>query len=308
MGKIPLHGEADSGRRLGILIFLACVLLSLGPPRPSLGQNPGLNGPYLGQSPPGMEPEIFAPGVVSTEGFFEFSCTFSPDGREFYFTRRSGEDNRNAIFVCIRNEDGWSSPRIASFSGTYADHEPCIPPGGGRLYWGSDRPLPDGNMAYKIWVVERTRDGWSPPFPLGRPVNEDLLMYVSFTREGTLYATGIVRSRLMEGRYQRVERLGPPINDGFNNAHPFIAPDESYLVFDSNRPGNFGRSDLFISFHGGGEDWTVPRNLGQTINRGSWNSCPIVSPDGRYFFFSVDGDIYWVDAGYLKSFAAGNRT
>ncbi|MBE0655504.1 MAG: hypothetical protein IH594_17005, partial [Bacteroidales bacterium] len=47
-----------------------------------------LRGPYLGQNPPGLTPEIFAPGIISTEQF-EFGGTFSPDGTEFFFTRRS---------------------------------------------------------------------------------------------------------------------------------------------------------------------------------------------------------------------------
>ena len=57
---------------------------------------PALQGPYLGQKPPGMTPEIFAPGIVSTAEF-EFAGTFSPDGKEYFFTRRpdyGGSENR----------------------------------------------------------------------------------------------------------------------------------------------------------------------------------------------------------------------
>jgi len=36
-----------------------------------------LIGPYLGQKPPGMTPEVFAPGIVSTDSY-EFACCFSP--------------------------------------------------------------------------------------------------------------------------------------------------------------------------------------------------------------------------------------
>jgi hypothetical protein len=46
-----------------------------------------LKGPYLGQKPPGMMPELFAPGFVSTESHREYSCTFIPDGKEFHFGR-----------------------------------------------------------------------------------------------------------------------------------------------------------------------------------------------------------------------------
>ena len=42
-----------------------------------------LTGPYLGQTPPGMTPEIFAPGIVSLEEFHDFKGAFSADGKEY---------------------------------------------------------------------------------------------------------------------------------------------------------------------------------------------------------------------------------
>ncbi len=43
------------------------------------------DGPYLGQIPPGLEPEIFAPGIISFADHNESHPTFLPDGKEFYF-------------------------------------------------------------------------------------------------------------------------------------------------------------------------------------------------------------------------------
>ena len=47
---------------------------------------PVLKGPYLGQKPPGMTPEIFAPGIVTTD-IGETCPAFSPDGKRFIFMR-----------------------------------------------------------------------------------------------------------------------------------------------------------------------------------------------------------------------------
>jgi len=47
---------------------------------------PVLKGPYLGQKPPGMKPEIFAQGIISMPTSKEYACTFSTDGNEFYYT------------------------------------------------------------------------------------------------------------------------------------------------------------------------------------------------------------------------------
>ena len=43
-----------------------------------------LKGPYLGQRPPGMTPEIFAPGIISTN-MNAAKIVFSSDGKEIFF-------------------------------------------------------------------------------------------------------------------------------------------------------------------------------------------------------------------------------
>lgn len=49
---------------------------------------PVLRGPYLGQKPPGLIPEIFAEGVMTTEFHEHSSPAFSPDGKEVYRGKR----------------------------------------------------------------------------------------------------------------------------------------------------------------------------------------------------------------------------
>ncbi|MFU8861648.1 MAG: hypothetical protein ACNA8K_14615 [Cyclonatronaceae bacterium] len=53
-------------------------LISAGPPEPEMR--------YLAQTPPGTTAELFAPGTVSTDAV-DLNSVFSPDGREFFFTR-----------------------------------------------------------------------------------------------------------------------------------------------------------------------------------------------------------------------------
>jgi hypothetical protein len=36
--------------------------------------------------------------------------------------------------------------------------------------------------------------------------------------------------------------------------------------------------------------------MGNEINTTGYEFCPFVTDDGKYLFFSRDGDIYWVDA------------
>lgn len=68
---------------------------------------PALKGPYLGQKPPGMTPEIFAPGVIST-CLEHSSAIFSNDGKEVYLCRYEKGYKRARIY-CMREENGaWS--------------------------------------------------------------------------------------------------------------------------------------------------------------------------------------------------------
>lgn len=278
-------------------------------------ERPRVAGDFLGQGPPGARPEIFAPGVVSTEEYPEIGCTFSPDGREFYFTRLEGgslDDRRTIRFM--RREDGgdrWTVPRPAPFSGRWDDIEPMFAPDGKRLFFGSDRPL-DGQGEQKdtdVWFVERTAAGWSVPRNAGPAINTaNREFHASATRDGTLYFAGverdggdIYRSRLQAGAYSPRELLPRVINSDDQETHPYIAPDESYLIFERGpRLDVQGQYGLFISFRTPGDAWSRPRHLGEAMNGGSRAGFPAMSPDGKYLFFARDGDIYWVSRKALE--------
>jgi hypothetical protein len=107
----------------------------------------------------------------------------------------------------------------------------------------------------------------------------------------------------MPGGEITVENLGAPMNSAQNDGSACIARDESYLLFESDRPGGFGQADLYISYNEDGV-WTEPRNLGFPINSEQIEDGPFISPDGKYLFFnrrrawvtSTQTDIWWVDA------------
>ncbi len=250
-------------------------------------------GRYFGQKPPGLEPEIFAPGIISTDGY-EFAITFSPGGKELYFTRRGGEKNypTNYLMVCRYEDNRWTEPEIASFSGEYFDFESHISPNGNRLYFGSQRPKPQGIKAEgDIWLLEKTDRGWGEPKFLDAPVNNGFAMYVTSAKNGNLYYTGddgLYRSIYKNGKYSEPEKLKDENDEYFSGAHPFIAPDESYLIFDSG-PG------LMISFQTKDRTWTNAKKMGIIPNM-----CPSVSPDGKYLFFARHGNIFWVDAKIIE--------
>lgn len=278
-------------------------------------EKPQVQGEYLGQDKPGLVPEIFAPGIVST-GYIEFGCTFSPDKKHFYFTRKEGDEfSLNYIYHMRQEKEGgaWSAPRPAAFSGEYDDIEPMITPDGRRLFFGSTRPLPPDSQIRPtdIWFMDWTEKGWSEPRNAGPNVNSDGREFcASATNDGTIYFAGygkgggdIFQSRFKEGVFSPREPLPAVINTDAQETHPFIASDGSYLIVESHPSMNRQvKRGLFISFRTAKNNWTTPQYMGRTINGNDGAGFPMVTPDGKFLFFTRDGDIYWVDSKVLEPF------
>ncbi len=277
------------------------------------GQQPPLpKGEYLGQAPPGLVPQVFAPGIVSTEKE-QLNAAFTPDGEEFFFAvAEPGRGHR--MYHMVQEESGWTGPEPVPFASPSSDVDMFVTHDGQRLFFCSTRPAPRKPVTRRdadIFVVAKTESGWSEPVSLGEAINSNENdYYPTLTKEGALYFSShraggfgqndIYRSRLVDGRYQEPENTGQGFNTPHREFDPFIAPDESYLIFASDRPGGFGDADLYISFRQENGTWSPPTNMGKTINSSASDYTPMLSPDGKYLFFTSNragvSDLYWADA------------
>ena len=275
-------------------------------------KNPKLKGDYLGQKKPGLKPEIFAPGIISTSELNERDVSFSSDGKEFYFTQWPQDGDWDVMYM--KQENGrWTEPCRASFSGDYNEAEAFFTPDEKQIFFISNRPKEgDGNPeTWEIWFVEREGKEWGTPRILGSPFEGGF--YTTFTKDRVMYYTAInaentdlYLSKYCNGKFGKPERLGDNVNTGKDEYNSFIAPDESYLIFTSDGWGNsYGEDDLYICFRREDGTWTKARNMGPGVNSSARDYCPSVSPDGKYFFFSSrrggKEDIFWVDAKIIEN-------
>ncbi|RMF59551.1 MAG: hypothetical protein D6748_06155 [Calditrichaeota bacterium] len=245
-------------------------------------------------------PVLYEHGIITTDNTNEFGITFSPDGKEVFFTRQNFREEPLMKIYHARYEKGmWTNPEVAPFSGQYEDNDPMFSPDGQTLFFCSKRPTPQNpeKRDFDIWMVKRTSGGWSKPIHLGESVNVDGYddLFVSVTQDGTLYFASnrpasygemdIFRARVQNGKYLAAENIGNPVNSEAREANPFVSRDEKMLIFYSDRPGGFGWIDLYISFNEGGK-WSPPVNLGEVINTPDLDFSPYISPNGKYFFFA----------------------
>ena len=283
----------------GICLIMIIITATVSCIRSQQNNFQELNGPYMGQQPPGNAPVLFAPGLVCT-GMEELVITFTPDGREcFWSVRFSGLET----ILTSRIEKGhWTQPEIAPFAGIYYDGWPAIQPDGKRMLFHSNRPAPDGiigvTASFNIWYLDKTANGWSGPIILGVPVNSsENSTCPSVTLTGNLYISKrfadtsekLCRSELKNGVYQELEILPPLVNPLHANFHGVISPDESYLV----RP-LYGRADIigegwnyYVSFRSTDGEWSDLINLGKEVNSVRCTAASSFSPDGRYLFFDA---------------------
>ena len=275
------------------------------------------SGLYLGQKPPGMEVQIFAPGIVSIKEGKEYKITISPDLREIVFTRRTPGGGDDRLWYSRIENGKLTVPALAPFAYDALEMDPCFSPDGNRLYFNSWRPVPGEGIASSrpnVWFVDRTKDGWSEPKFLGPPLNDYQPVYFSFANDGTLYFTGssprgIYYAEPEDGQYLEAHSLPDEINAVRDVAHPAVAPDESYVIVDSAYyQGGRLVGSLYVSFRTPDGSWTKAVSLHAALNATEADvyASPRISPDGKYLFFerydreTDRSDIYWISTDVIK--------
>jgi uncharacterized membrane protein/dienelactone hydrolase len=244
---------------------------------------------YLGQTPPGDDPQVFAPGLVSVDGRNTHALQFSPDERFAIFSRYPDGTS-------FRVRTG-QAPEPVPFHGKEVSFDRSRQ----RIFY-YDR----GDLYY-------VRDG-ATPVRLPASINTaETEYYPSVTAKDNLYfsrggawpAARIFRAPLQGEGFGEPMDLGDPINRG-GASHAFVASDESYMLFNSPRAGSHTQNDIWVSFRNPDGSWGTPSNLGPGINSHAQAVlCPTVSPDGKYLFFTRlqenrTGFIYWVSTRVIE--------
>ncbi len=261
------------------------------PGRVACALGAGWIGIAAAQAPP---PEIFAPGVISGPSS-DADAALTPDGATVVFSRDG------AILVSTKSPAGWSTPRLAPFSGRWMDAQPTLAPDGSALVFVSNRPLADGDATHpggNLWRVERHGDDWGEPAHLPAVVNRGASIWgPSLAADGSLYFMDRVDGKgpfkLWRAQAKGATWLEPVLqsfgDSGTQDVDPAVAPDESFIVFASKHPATEQHERLYIAFRAGA-GWGKPVDLGDAVNGtgGSDSNEARLAPDGRTLYFTSD--------------------
>lgn len=199
-------------------------------------------------------------------------CVFSSAGVKGY-TGKSHSDSELAfldIYVCDLDD-----------AGEIIHAEPLTGAVNSRFH---DGPAAFDATTQTMYVTRNNMKG-------GRPV---------YDKSGTANLK-IYSFELVNDAWKEVSEL-PFHSDEYSVGHPTVAPDGSFLIFVSNKPGGFGGTDLYIA-HRTEEGWSEPENLGPEINTEGSEMFPFISNRGNLYFAS-DGH---AGLGGLDIFTASRR-
>ncbi|MCG8456049.1 MAG: hypothetical protein MI919_07190, partial [Holophagales bacterium] len=253
--------------------------------------------------------ERFEEGRISDGD--RFAIAFTPDGETAYMTERSLAEGRRAFDIVRTDLVGgeWTPPEAVAFGSPDRDADPFVSPDGSLLLFMSTRPVRPGEPStgdYDLWQVRKLDDGtWGQAEHLGAGVNTPdawegfptvteigtfmvphRILYFFSEREEGLGESDIYRSVAVDGRFGEASHLGPPVSSPHWDGLPYVGPDDSFLIFASDRPGGFGKLDLYVSYPEGDSSWSVPENLGPGVNTAEDELFPHLGPDGSRLFFS----------------------
>ncbi|MCK5148646.1 hypothetical protein KAR48_17965 [bacterium] len=255
-----------------------------------------LSGPYLGQEPPGEIPELFAPGLITT-GLSEKKIFFSADGNECYweiFIRQPFRKGYLFQSECINGK--WTEPMEVKLNTELNTGYYSLSPDGHRLFFYLRSEKDDTNhLGYTV----REETGWTGPVDRikfsGAKIDYISCSYPSVSTNGNLYfaymkndesSSDIYMSNFVDEKYQAPVSLGDLVNTEAHECHPYISPDEQFLIFDASNRGKENFSGLYICFSNSAGQWGEAQILNTSINTNHGERRGYVSWDSKYLFFT----------------------
>ena len=162
-----------------------------------------------------------------------------------------------------------------------------------------------------IFFSEKQDQQWSKAIPIGSNINtEDNEGAISIASDGqTMYfaaASGFEKANLYMvrktgNRWSKPMKLDAPVNSEYKESQPSISSDGKVLYFISDRPGGYGKLDIWKTYRNTDGIWSIPVNMGPEINTAESDQSPCIHPDNHTFYFTSEGHLGMGGYDYFMS-------
>lgn len=273
-------------KKLYLLIFAVSFLFA---------QNQNLQIKYPEKNLPLDDSKLFCEGTVSINGRYEYGFSISPDGKSIVFGTE--EEGASKIYIMNNINDKWTEPKILQLTNGKKKNEmeAFFSPNGKYIYFAAFDEFTD----LSLYCCEIVDGEFLEAKKLESPIGETRAFYPVVSKSNILYYSDIMKARINCAEVQGSKVLNHQENVINGIIHFFISPDEKFALVDyaKNRKDP---KDIYIIYKNGDGSWGELKKLNSKINTEYSETCPSISPDGKYIFFSRYNEdnevsnIYWV--------------
>jgi len=219
----------------------------------------------------------------------------------------------NPVNVKVRNAGD-------AINSEYNEKTPSVTADGATLIFTSDRPLlfrhnpaatavspkevsQDFDNVYMCkW--DSAKNTWGLSFPIDGDVNMPLthtcctsispdgnyiFLFKNSTLNSSLGGDIYISKKSTKDKWTKPMSVGKPVNTSYYEDGACLSPDGNTIYFVSERPGGFGKADIYKADKINSAVWGNPENLGHTVNSELDEGAPFMAADGRTLFFSSEG-------------------
>lgn len=194
-----------------------------------------------------------------------------------------------------------------SVNSEYDDYGPVISADESMMAYTSrregttgDKKDPYGEYLEDIYISFNESDQWKKSSNIGEPLNtntHDAVVGLSpdgnsmiiYRTNKDLSAGDLYISEDVNGKWSEPEKLSENINSEYQESSASLTQDGRVIYFSSDRPGGHGGKDIYRVVRLGNNEWSLPLNLGPTINTKFDEDAPFIHPNGKTLYFSSKG-------------------
>lgn len=272
---------------------------------------------YLGQTLPTDTAKRFLMSNANVTWFWNGPPVFSPDGLQVYWSKIFTSWDETEIWYKTKIDNVWSIERKLIIDGLDGFLSCPIFNGSSDELYFKYQSL---QMDISIMKVTKINGEWQNPEMLNIPIPSEYTLdgRFSLADNNNIYFTLLAKSGLehmkiyyaeyRNGKYSEPKIIEVVNGSTFGSGSPYIAKDESFILYDSGATSSYGVQDIYVSFKDESNHFMSPINLGDQINSIEEENSVVISEDGQYLFFSTKrtGDVfytpYWIKLGEIEVF------